>query len=260
MRLNKAPIVEAWIEFHFEHGEDRREWSLEAASEFFDRLEGYANLETLQSHQIRIEKVDRLRKPRIVEFGSSLDGVRSSNANKSKYVQLTPTSLVCNFIRTNDKGYDGFSASKVDALATLRIYVEMFRPLRLLEFALQYVDLIEIPWLATEDIELEEYFSLGIRLPKTGFGGISDFLVQATTHPPNSEDILEVRLQDERDPLGETSRFRMDWRLRGRHRLSLVPEEVGSRLEEGHALLLDCFRNSFTEKTWKLFDPSPEAS
>ena len=50
----------------------------------------------------------------------------------------------------------------------------------------------------------------------------------------------------------------MDWRLSGASGLSLSEAEIGTRLDQGHDRLQDCFRKSFTDKTWQTFEPAPE--
>jgi hypothetical protein len=136
----------------------------------------------------------------------------------------------------------------------------MVRPTRLLEFAIHYVDLIIVPFQRDKALDLREYFALGITLPDGTFGSILNFVVQYATRPPDTEDVMEVRLQDERDPLGVNARFRMDWRLSGANELSLSEAEVGSRLEQAHDRLLGCFRKSFTDKAWQMFEPLPEGA
>jgi len=258
MKLGKPPIIQAWIEFRFDHGDERREWGFKEASAYLDHFqETYTEREALFQRQFKIEKVQRNRNPEVVAGPVHVQAVRASNAEGSRYIQLTRDAVACNFLRT-EKGYEGFDALKKEALAKFWAYVEMYQPTRLLEFALHYVDLVVIPFERDKNLDPGEYFTLGIALPDATFGSILNFVVQYATQPPDTEDVLEVRLQDERDPLGVNARFRMDWRLSGSHGLSLTEAEVTSRLEKAHDRLLDCFKKSFTEKAWQMFEPLPE--
>lgn len=200
MKLGKPPIIQAWIEFRFDHGDERREWGFPEASAYLDRFqETYPEREALFQRQFRIEKVQRHRNPEIVPGPVHVQAVRASNREGSRYVQLTRDAVACNFLWT-EKGYEGFKALKTESLEKFRAYVEMFQPTRLLEFAVQYVDLVVIPFERDKTLNLGEYFTLGIDLPDAVFGSILNFVVQYTTQPPDTNDALEVRLQDDATP------------------------------------------------------------
>ncbi len=258
MKLGKPPIIQAWIEFRFDHGDERREWGFKEASAYLDRFqESYPEREALFQRQFRIEKVQRHRNPEVVPGPIHVQAVRASNTAGSKYIQLTRDAVACNFLRT-ETGYEGFDALKAEALEKFRAYVEMYQPTRLLEFAVHYVDLVVIPLGPAKKLDLDEHFTLGINLPDLTFGSILNFVVQCTSRPPDSHDTLEIRLQDESDPLGLSARFRMDWRLSASHELTLAEAEVAARLEQAHDRLVGYFQKSFTDKAWRMFEPIPE--
>jgi uncharacterized protein (TIGR04255 family) len=258
MKLDKPPIIQAWVEFRFDLGDERREWGFKEASGFLDLFQDvYPEREVAVQHQFQVEKVKKNQKPQIVDEKVHLRAVRAANAEGSRFIQLSSDGFACNFLRT-EKGYEGFTALKAEALEKFRAYVEMFRPTRVLDFALHYVDLIVIPFEGRKILNLDDYFTLGITLPDSTFGSFLNFVVQYATQPPGSDDVMEVRLQDERDPLGVNARFRMDWRTSGQTGLSLAAPEMGDRLEQAHSRLLDCFRKSFTDEAWRMFEPTPE--
>lgn len=257
MKLGKPPIIQAWIEFRFDHPTDRSEWDWQTASDFFDQFQDeYTEREVAVQHRLQIEKVERNQKPRVVDERVHLEGMRAFPADRGRYLQLTGDSLACNFLRTDANGYAGFDALKEESLAKLRAYVDYFRPTRLLQVALQYVDLVRIPF-EGDRIELKDYFTIGQDLPEVVFGPTLSFLVQYTTRPPElRRDLLEVRLwNDLPDPEGPTGQFRMDWRLTASEELSFDEAVLAPRLDQAHERLLDCFRKSFTDAAWKLFEP-----
>jgi uncharacterized protein (TIGR04255 family) len=258
MKLGKPPIIQAWIEFQFDHAADRPEWGWPTASAFFDPFqEEYPEREVLAEHQLYIAKIERNQKPWVVEERVDITGMRAFRADQGRYLQLSQDTLVCNFLRTGANGYEGFEPLKREALAKLRAYVHFFRPTRLLRFAMQYVDLVRIPFQQNQ-IELKDYFTFAHDLPGEVFGPTLNFLVQYTTRPPGSRDLLEVRLRNEPpDPHGPTGQFRMDWRLMAFEELSFAEDVLGPRLDQAHDRLLDCFRKSFTPQAWALFDPAP---
>lgn len=257
MKLGKPPIIQAWIEFRFDHATDRPEWGWQTASEFFDQFhDDYPEREIAVQHRLQIEKVERNQRPRVVDERVHLDGMRAFRADRGRYLQLTKDTLACNFLRTDASGYEGFDALKVEALAKLRAYVVHFRPTRLLQVAMQYVDLVRLPFKGNR-IELKDYFTISHDLPESVFGPTLNFLVQYATQPPNSGDLLEVRLwNDLPDPDGPTGQFRMDWRLTAFGEVSFDESVLGPRLDQAHERLLDCFRKSFTVDAWKMFEPT----
>lgn len=257
MKLGKPPIIQAWVEFRFDHAAERPEWDWQAASAFFDQfLEEYPEREVAVQHQLQIVKVESNEKPWAVDERVNLVGMRAFRADRGRYVQVSQDTLACNFMRTAASGYEGFDALKREALAKLRAYVDFFRPTRLLQFAMQYVDLVRIPFQHNR-IELKDYFTLGHDLPEADFGPILNFLVQYTTCPPDSRDLLEVRLWNESpDPQGPTGQFRMDWRLMAFEELSFTEDVLGHRIDQAHDRLLDCFKKSFTPQAWAMFEPA----
>jgi uncharacterized protein (TIGR04255 family) len=258
MKLGKPPIIQAWIEFQFDHAADRPEWGWSAASAFFDQFQDeYPEREVAVQHRLQIAKVERNQKPQVVDERVDLAGIRAFRADRGRYLQLSQDTLACNFVRTDATGYEGFDALKREALAKLRAYVNCFRPTRLLQFAMQYVDLVRIPFQQGR-IELKDYFTLGHDLPEAVFGPTLNFLVQYATQPPGSKDMLEVRLWNELpDPHGPTGQFRMDWRLMAFEELTFAEDALGPQLDQAHDRLLDCFRKSFTPQAWAMFEPAP---
>ncbi|HZZ78217.1 MAG TPA: TIGR04255 family protein [Gemmataceae bacterium] len=254
MNLGKPPIVQAWIEFRFEHSAERSEWEA-SANKFFDMFQdAYQEREVLAQHQMQIEKVEKNQRPRVVDERVQLVGIRSFTPSKSRCLQLLRDTLTCNFTRSESTNYEGFDALKAEAMAKFRAYVEFFRPTRLLQAAIHYVDLVRIPF-DKGNVELGDYFTFTQDLPQATFGTTMGFNVQYTARPPQSKDLLEVRLYNEQaDPEGPTAQFRMDWRFIAYEGLSFADSEVGGRLSMGHDTLLSCFRNSFTEKGWALFE------
>ncbi len=258
MKLGKPPIIQAWVEFRFDQAADRPEWGWQAASAFFDQFqEEYPEREVAVQHQLQVVKVESNKKPQVVDERVNLAGMRAFRSDRGRYIQLSQDTLVCNFVRTGAKGYEGFDALRGEALTKLRAYVDFFRPTRLLQFAVQYVDLVRIPFQQGR-IELKDYFTLGYDLPEAVFGPTLNFLVQYATQPPGSRDILEVRLWNELpDPQGPIGQFRMDWRLMAFEELGFAEAVLGPRLDQAHDRLLDCFKKSFTPQAWAMFEPVP---
>lgn len=256
MKLGKPPIVQAWIEFRFDHAADRPKWDWPAASAFFDSFQNeYPEREVVVQHQLQIAKVEGNQKPRIVDERVDLAGMRAFRTDHARYIHLTQDTLACTFVRTDVNGYEGFDALKREALTKLRAYVDFFHPTRLLQLAMQYVDLVRIPF-QQDRIELKDYFTLSQDLPEADFGPTLNFLVQYATRPPGSRDILEVWLRNEPpDPHGPIGQFRMDWRLMASEELSFAEDVLGSRLDRAHDRLLDCFKKSFTPQAWAMFEP-----
>jgi uncharacterized protein (TIGR04255 family) len=258
MNLGKPPIVQVWIEFRFDRGSDGPEWGLETANRFFEQIqEAYPEREQVAQHHLKIEKVEKNQRPRIIDERLQLVGMRAFTMERNRCIQLVQNVLTCNFARTQS-GYEGFDALKTEALATFGLYVDFFRPSRLLQAVIHYVDLVRIPFVHGH-VPLADYFTFAHDLPETGFGTTLGLDIQYTARPAESKDLLEVRLYSEQpDPEGPKAQFRMEWRLMILEGLTFGPDELAKRLYEGHDTLLRCFKNSFTEKGWALFEPKVE--
>ena len=256
MNLGKPPIVQAWIEFRFDRASDGPEWGLATATTFFDQFQdAYAEREMLYQQQFKIQKVEQNQRAAVVDERVHLAGMRAFTAGRSRCVQLIGDTLTCNFTRTGSASYAGFDALKAEAVAKFRAYADFFRPTRLVQMAIHYVDLVRIPF-KDGNVVLADYFTFTQDLPESTFGTTMGFNVQYTARPPQSKDLLEVRLYNEQpDPEGPIAQFRMDWRLIVHDELSFAEDELGKRLSDGHDTLLGCFRNSFTAIGWKLFEP-----
>lgn len=256
MKLGKPPIVQAWIEFQFEHVDKSPDWGWESATGFFDLFQDeYPEREVRVEHQFQIEQLVGNQKPRITGNRDQLTAIRAFRTGRGRSIQLTKDTLVCNFVRTQASGYEGFDALKGESLSRLQAYQDYSGELHPLRIAIQYVNLVRIPF-RDERINLAEYFTIGHDLPESEFGPTLDYVVQYATRPPGTQDLLEIRLgSDKSDPDGPVGHFLLNLRLSLTRGLGPDNDAMSERLETAHQCLLDTFRKSFTDLAWTLFEP-----
>lgn len=253
MVLTKPPIVEMWIEFNFEPNPSG---GVQPAVLFLqEHSEQYPKLEVLREDRLEFRQVSPKQLPEVVGRKVAIMHLRAHDTEGSRWLQVTPTQLVCSFLRLGDK-YPGFETLSKDAIAKLGRYVPLCTPVKLRHVAIHYVDVIDIPVPPSGEIRLQDYFSLGLDLPANPFGGQISYLVRTTLRPPDGTGLLEIQLQlDSYVQEQEIFRFRMDWHKVCPYDKEADPEAISAVLKGAHDSVMRCFRASFTNEAWQLFGP-----
>lgn len=256
MKLRKPPIVQAWTEFTFEQNPEHFEWSKPIAHSFMDHYKAEEeDREELMRMNYTFEHSNHDSKPRIRTSAPELNAVRATNRQGSRYLQVVRDGFGCNFIRTQE-GYEGFTSLKSFSLERFRTYNLVFKPVRLLQFALQYIDLVRIPYEELGlDLDLTPFFNIGVKFPASTFGPLNSLMAQFQTQVPDTNDQIEVRIRDERRPKSSFRWFRIEWRYAGIANIQTDENILSARLDEAHNRMLLFFRSSFTERVWQTFDP-----
>ncbi len=251
--LQKPPIVEMWIEFTFEPWPKS---SPGTAVVFLQRHAGeYPELELTQEGWLEFREVPSRKLPEVVSKTVAIKHIRARTTDGSRWLQLTPTQLVCNFLKLGDS-YPGFAALSAEAVAKLASYVEACRPTKLLGAAIHYVDVIDVPVPEAGEILLRDYFTLGIDLPDV-FGLQGDYLLKTAASPRDGTGPLEIQLlHDIQAARKEALRFRMDWHKSCPYNKDVQPGAILALLQAAHASVMGCFRAAFTERAWQLFSPN----
>lgn len=259
MRLNNPPVTQTWIGFTFDYGDHERPWTIQAAREFLARFgPSLPQQEALFERQFEIQEISSAHQPKIVGRRDQLETARARNEEGTTWLQIAEDRLVYNRTR-GDGVYLGFESLRDEAVSKMREYVEFFDPTGLRSAELHYVDQIEIPIPPDGRLELEEYFKLRVEIPSE-FGPTWYFSTRLFLRPPiEGDNILEVRFQSE-PPIPDVSayRFRIDWHMVCLGIGGSDSEAVKRRLDDAHDCLTRYFRESVTERTWALFQPSEE--
>lgn len=250
--FNKPPIVEMWVEFKFDPNPDPRVESAvaflqEFATEFPKITVGEENL--FEFRQVSQKKIPELL------WSVAVKHLRTHDADEFRWMHLTQTQLVCTFLRLGEK-YPGFEALSHEAVSKFKRYVEVCQPAKLRYTAVHYVDVIDIPVPASGSINLADYFTLGVDLPRDPFGNQVSFLVRTQVVPTDGTGPMEVQLQ--LDSLVEGARafrFRLDWHKQCPYDGEIDLERIPVALKLAHESVMRCFPKAFTAATWELFEP-----
>jgi uncharacterized protein (TIGR04255 family) len=252
--LNKPPIVEMWVEFSFDP--NPADGGLQAAVEFLQKYaDQYPELEISQEDRLEFRQVSTTKLPELVRREVAVKHIRAHDKNGFGWVHVTPTQLACGFLRLGVQ-YPGFTALCDEAVGKLGRYAEVCTPLKLKYAAIHYVDVIEVPVPANGEIELRDYFTLGVDLPAQPFGGQLSYFVRTAVKPPDGTGSLEIQLQlSGVVPDARVFRFRMDWHKSCPYDREVDLGAVAANLRGGHESVMKCFRAAFTDRAWELFDP-----
>jgi uncharacterized protein (TIGR04255 family) len=254
MKLLKPPIVQIWVEFLFDPNPNN-------SSEIVQSLLGefsaeYPKIEIEHADTLEFHQVSPKELPKVVGRESAISHLRLRDEKGTKWIHIQPNYLVCSFLRLGDS-YPGFSALSKDAVSKLQRFIELCKPLKVRHAAIHYVDRIDVPVHPTNrEIQLSDYFTLGLDLPSDSFGNQLSYLMRTTLRPTDGTGLLDLQLQSEVLAADATSfRFRMDW-----HKYCPYDGEIGidaieSDLRRAHESVMNCFRAAFTERAWKLFEP-----
>jgi uncharacterized protein (TIGR04255 family) len=258
LKLAKPPVIEVGIEFHFDPQPDKQPWDLPVAGPFIDRYKtSFPHVEVLQAEQFHIEKRGPGGVPARIFGQISLDRLRAHNEEGTRWIQVGNDLLVCSLVR-HEEIYPGFDQLREEALATLHQYVEHFKPASVKRAALTYLDLVEIPIPEGQiGFRVEDFFRLHVEVPDGVFGAVGYFSLQLV-FPKKAGGTDQLSLlfstappvQDRR-----ACRFQMHWHCLCEDVNSLDKGVIAGRLETAHQRLRECFRASFTDKGWALFQP-----
>jgi uncharacterized protein (TIGR04255 family) len=255
--LKKPPLVEVWMSFRFEPAADAPPWTRERYQLLLGSLaDDYPRLEKLARHSLRVEVSGRRQKAHIKEVAEEVLAMRVLTEDGLRAVQLTPDSLVVNFLRSESEPYPGFPVLLDEALAHCSRYAECYRPNGILEAALHYVDLIELPITEGGVLRSERYITLNFQVPEEVFGRFAAFEMKAVVRPPEGAELVEVIFATEPAAAGDTHRrFRLEWHTGVKTGSRMTEKEIRTNLQAAHDRLWNCFRHAFTREGWALFEP-----
>ncbi|MCE9566468.1 MAG: TIGR04255 family protein [Planctomycetes bacterium] len=253
MNLNKPPIVEMWVEFLFEPNPNGLvEPALEFIKGFGDQ---YQKVEIAREDTLEFRQYSPTELPKVVGRTTAISHFRASDVEGTRWLHLTPNHLVCNFLRLGER-YPGFANLSQDAVEKLKKYVEQCQPVKIRHAAIHYVDVVDVPITGKNEIQLADYFTLGLDLPTDPFGNQLSYLIRTAVKPTDGTGLLEIQLQNESlAPGGAAFRFRLDWHKFCPYDGEIDPDKISADLKLAHESVMRSFRAVFTERTWKLFEP-----
>lgn len=254
MELKKSPLIEIWMSFRFDPGESPGKWDGARFNKLWKTLKDeYPNRQELRQQSIRVGTKKKSGDPVFKGFLDEIIAQRVISENELRVVQLRPDELIVNYVKGATEPYPGFESLLDVAAARCQSYFECYQPAGIVQTALHYVDIVEIP-IESGQIRTGDYFTFDVRAPDSWTFGT--FRLQTTLCPADSKEIIEVVFATEP---GKTesgnARFRLEWHIASKSEDRMTIEQAKAALSNFHASLGKCFRQAFTEKGWALFEP-----
>lgn len=258
LRFQKPPVVEVWISVDFDPDVKKTEWNLELVQAFIDEHKAeFSRIEAIREQQFHVEEAPKAL-PRIIGQTVELRFVRMSNEGPTKVLQIGDDKLSFHSLKS-DSGFPGYAAVREQMQQKLESYAKLFRPTRIRDAALHYLDIIEIPQPESRQIELRDYFTIASDVPEKPFGLMTGFNYKFQIDCPVDRGPLILHLQLlPSPPEQKILRFRMDWHKESVAVNTLELAKVWARLDIAHDYMRDCFRSALMPRTLDLFEPIPE--
>lgn len=256
MALKKPPLIEAWMSFRFEPAADAAPWTKVRYQVFLDALaETHPDVQEMTRRAIKVGR-RRSGTPHIQGILEEVLAVRALTEDGFRAIHMTPNELMVNYLRGEAETYPGFLSLLDEAMAHCRKYIECYRPIGVIQVALHYVDLVEIPIPDSRILKCEEYFTLNLQAPEAVFGTFASFDIKAVVLTPGGSDPVELVFATAPVPPDSPfGRFRMEWHAAVRAEARMGEEEMRANLQFAHDRVERCFRHAFTPQGWALFEP-----
>lgn len=260
MKFRKPPVIEVWISIEFQPNDNKRGFDPELVQAFAVQYkEDFPNRDVEHEVQIQTEEQASNRLPKVVNRDVKLKHVRLWNEARSRAFQINDDQISYHMLK-NSLEIPGYQKVRTATEPKLLDYINKFRPVKITNAVLHYLDVIEIPVPENDKIDLRDYFLYSMEIPEDPFGPMFNFSQSFEVVCPIDDGPLFVRLQSLPSSGTGIFRFQMEWHKLSRGIDTLDPSAVWKRLNTAHDYMWDCFINSFSEKTLKLFEPIQESS
>jgi uncharacterized protein (TIGR04255 family) len=162
---NNPPVIEAWIEFHFEYGEEAPEWNKNVAEDFIESIgKSFARKEYLASANVIVNANQRS-----VEIKHELERIKAYSKENDRCLQTGRTVFVYNMLKKEKEKWPGFPVLLQEVLPLYQQYINKFHPNRIKMITLHYRDHIVIPF-ENGRIEPKDYFEIYPNMPQDKIG------------------------------------------------------------------------------------------
>lgn len=259
MQFRKPPVVEVWISVEFEPNENKRDFDRNRLDALVEQLRTeFPKRQVIGERTIEVQETTASELPRVVNQEVRLQGVRLWDQTGSRAVLIGDDRLEVHLLRTPDTT-PGFRRVREATEPRLAEYVQTFQPVGIRSAALHYLDIVDIPVPDSGELNLQDYFTYVVDLPKSPFGTTTHVAQEFQLNCPVDAGPLFLRLQSMPESQdSEVARFRVEWHKQSLGINSLEPSVVWERLEKAHDYMRDCFKALLSERTLELFEPIPE--
>jgi len=247
------PVVEAWIDFRFEYGEEAPIWNEKIAVDFVKSFEQFKQ----EEHRARVKKEIKLSKQGLVisEADPVLERLKTFNKTKDRCLQIEQNLLVYNMLRKKESGWPGFSVLLSEALPFCRLFISKFHPIKL-RTVLHYRDHVLIPF-TNNEIEPSDYFKIYPEVPND-FGSMRDYSLSLVLPDICNNGVALLSTKTARVPIEKSQLkfvFIIDWDVRSE--ISFESDDLGACeawLKHAHEGINKAFNECLTDRCRSLFE------
>ncbi|MCA9155445.1 MAG: TIGR04255 family protein [Planctomycetales bacterium] len=252
--LGRPPIIEAWIRANFQPATET-EWNWSDVANLIATYEQeLCELEMLPSATPVARHLKKGQLPKEVLIKVEPRYLRARTTDRTRIVQVGQNELIVVQGRGADSGYPGFTKLLQDFMEALTRYRDHLTPLCVDSVELHYADLVVIPNMFLESLELADLFDGAPSLPADPYGNMAAVSWSIGLVCPNSTDFAELAVQMQ-PPDEDNGRFRLDWHRYGCELADDSPAAIAERLRIAHNYLKECFRTVCKDPVWLQFDP-----
>ena len=265
MKLDNPPVVEAWVEFRFGLGEESPPWNEAIAEKFLEEALAGSYRSELYGGIAEFVLENTGGRTSLKDSKYSFDRIRAVRTDSDdKYLQVGRGLLVCNLVR-KQKAWPKFETLREEALNIIEKYCDFFKPKKLIAAAINYRDIVSIPYPDSQKLDLQEYVRFYPEVSSDIFGQVSNFRMSCSLENAIKSGILTLSMRRGHHPEGtnpdqdnQVLLLRMDWNLISTNLQSIEVEAVRKWLNIAHDDIINVFQRAFTEKGWALFKPAEE--
>ncbi|MDR1290900.1 MAG: TIGR04255 family protein [Planctomycetaceae bacterium] len=250
-QYRNPPVVEVGIFFDFYPSEKTPQWNEETAKAFFQHQEiekEFSNVEEIYKQQFYIKSNLQDKTASTTVFTPTIDEILARD-KKSSMLSLGKNQLAYRLGR-KDNEFPHYNAVEQSIFEILPIYNEFWKPERITNISLSYVDIVKIP---EQRIDLDEYFLLNVSFPEAM--GETNF-VEGRVVFSDEYGYKDVMFRSKPSENKSDGTFQFFWTARQQlDKEAQNKNEIKNVMEKLHEGLRDSFERSFTDKCKKLFDP-----
>ncbi len=252
-KYKNPPVVEAWIDFLFQYGEEVSEWNERVAIDFVKSFEQFNQ----EEHSALVKKEIKLSEygPIFSEAKPVLQRLKTFNKTKDRCLQIEQNLLVYNMLRKKEVEWPGFSVLLSEAMPFCQKYMETFHPVSM-STVLHYKDNITIPFVEGK-IKPEEYFRIYPSLPED-FGSMQDYSLSLILTDTCKDGVVRFSVSAMPFAINESNPklpFVIDWDVQSI--ISFKCEDLDvckTWLNSAHDSVNKAFEDCLTERCRSLFE------
>jgi uncharacterized protein (TIGR04255 family) len=249
----KPPVVEAWIEFHFEYGEEAPKWDQNVTTQFinsFGEQFDQKNQVALFAKEVKIGE----QGPVFSQSDPILHRLKIFNKTKDRCLQVEQKLLVYNMLR-NGTDWPGFSILLQEVLPIHQQYLDAFHPVKIRKVVLNYRDHIMVPF-ENESIEPKDYFEIYPNIPPK-MGNMAHYSLSLVLSDICKDGIAQFSVRTKPCIIDETKPklpFIIDWNVHSTISFACNDKiSYEAWLNTAHDGVSQAFKECLTEKCRGLF-------